>query len=119
MVYDPSIGNVAWPGGPPLGAIAAINEQARQQAAREAAEQAKATMRASGATCEIELDGARSLCGVPAAGRCGRCNRAFCETHQSVDRSEPVGNLTVHRPASPTECQACHERAFTQQVTLR
>lgn len=36
MVYDPSVGDVAWPGGPPLGAVAAINEHARQQAAGDA-----------------------------------------------------------------------------------
>jgi hypothetical protein len=32
MVYDPSIGNLAWPGGPPLGALAAMQAQAAQAA---------------------------------------------------------------------------------------
>ncbi len=119
MVYDPSIGNVAWPGGPPLGALAAIQAQeaqAAEAAARVAAErmrEAKEAMRASGATCELECrrsDGTDGPCAVPAVGRCATCHRAFCDSHQSVYRSEPAGGTVIIRPVSMTECRECQDR---------
>jgi hypothetical protein len=90
MVYDPNLGNLAWPGGPPLGAVAAMAgygvvpaawAEAAQAEAKRAEElrRAKEAIRASGVTCEIQCPKndtppgylrdarARRLAGAPSA----------------------------------------------------
>jgi hypothetical protein len=125
MVYDPFVGNRAWPGGPPPGAIAAMQAQAAAQAAAAQAarmaeiNRAKETMRASGATCEIECplsDGTRGRCEVAAVSRCASCRRTFCEAHQSIDQSTGVGGRAVHYPASLTQCRECQDQEFSSRV---
>jgi hypothetical protein len=109
VAWDPFLGNVAGPGGPPLGALA---EMSAQQA--EAVRRAKEQMRSSGVTCETEC--ATGACGIPAVGRCAACDRAFCESHQSADRSELAGSTTISRFASLTECRDCQDREVTQAI---
>jgi hypothetical protein len=94
VVWDPRLGPVAWPGGPPLGAIAAMQAQqaAQAAAAAETVRRAKEQMRASGAKCH---------CGVPAVGRCATCDRAFCDTH---------GSTPIDHYASLTRCRDCQDR---------
>lgn len=100
MVWDPRVGPVAWPGGPPVAAIPVIQAQQaaiRAQAAAEveAVRRAKEEMRASGVKCH---------CGIPAVGRCATCDRAFCDTHQSTNRT------TIGHAASLTQCRDCQGR---------
>jgi hypothetical protein len=112
VAWDPFLGNVAWPGGPPLGALAAMSAQ--QAAAAEVVRRAKEQMRSSGVTCETEC--ATGACGIPAVGRCAACDRAFCEGHQSADRSELAGSTTISRFASLTECRDCQDREVTRAI---
>ena len=98
VVFDPSIGaHRAWPGGPPVPVV--LQWQA-QEAARVATEQAERLRRA-----KEEM-----------VGRCRSCGRAFCETHQSISRSEVAGMTTISRVATLTECRRCQDREFAAAV---
>jgi len=103
VVYDPIMGPQAWPGGPHPAALARM--QAEAQAARQAEiKAARDAMRASGTVCDLEYDnvGGTGPCGVPAAGRCIRCSRAFCQSHQSS------------RPLYTNLCQECQTQEVAQ-----
>jgi hypothetical protein len=57
-------------------------EQERQRQEQQARDAVKARMVAEGALCDLEFGAPATLCMVAAAGRCGRCNRAFCDSHR-------------------------------------
>jgi hypothetical protein len=51
--------------------------------------------------CELTYGTLSTPCGVQAVGRCNRCNRAFCGSHQAVGGSTTYTNLCSEHIGAP------------------
>jgi cation transport ATPase len=98
-------------------AAEAARTQRIEVARRQRIEDARAAMRQTGATCEIIVrlsGGGTGVCGVLAAGRCGTCHRAFCQSHQSYDRGGSF--MTDVSLCKPCQNQQVHDAAERQRI---
>lgn len=60
---------------------------------------------------ECEVEAAQGTCGLPALGRCGRCGKAFCMTHQAPDLAmTPV--LDLCSECSGSDADRSRQRFF-------
>lgn len=60
------------------------------------------------AGCETKLADGR-MCDVPAVGRCGTCNRAFCKTHQAREDNNYGGKVYIEWCAGCQKAKAAAE----------
>ena len=58
--------------------------------------------------CELEVSH-REQCGIDAFERCAECQRAFCRSHQTWQRTPNGTGLVVPIENWCTECQARHK----------
>lgn len=79
------------------------------------------TASGGGGGCQIDD------CGVPAVGRCGRCRRRFCKSHQAVERDYAAGPVRTRYTDFCEECRlaglaadarARAEKERTERVAL-